>query len=201
MLASVGFGSVRTASATRVTRSSLSRRRGVRSSTAGSMKPAHRAGQRRAGPRAAVGPARSFPGEGAGNRLPGIRRPHRPHLGQDVVGDAQHVGIAPGLAGAVNRADHRLGAEPETRIAADPPALPGGLQTRLRAFADQGALELGDGAEDLQGEPPLRAGGVDRVAERAEPRSPGVERLDDLEQVGERAGQPVDPDHDQNVAP
>ena len=100
--------------------------------------PAHRAGQRRAGPRAAVGPARSFPGEGAGHHLPGIRRPHRPHLGQDVVGDAQHVGIAPGLAGAVNRADHRLGAEPETRIAADPPALPAAfrpafVRSRIRA--------------------------------------------------------------------
>ena len=71
-------------------------------------------------------------------------------------------------------------------------------QPGLRAFPDQGALELGDGAEDLQGEAALRAGGVDRVAERAEPRPPGIERLDDLEQVGERAGQPVDADHDQD---
>jgi hypothetical protein len=47
--------------------------------------PAHRAGQRRAGPRAAVGPARAFPGEGAGNHVPRISRSQRLHLGQDGV--------------------------------------------------------------------------------------------------------------------
>jgi hypothetical protein len=88
-------------------------------------------------------------------------------VGQDVVGDPQHVGVAPGLPGLVHRAHGGGGAEAQPRIAADAAALAGGLQAGLGALADQRALELGDGAEDLQGEAALRAGGVDGIAERA----------------------------------
>ena len=55
MLASVGFSRARTAIATRVAKSSLSRRRGVRSSTAASTKPS-RASRRTA--RASAAPLR-----------------------------------------------------------------------------------------------------------------------------------------------
>jgi hypothetical protein len=61
--------------------------------------------------------------------------------------------------------------------------------------------ELGDDAEDLQGEATLWTGDVDRVVERPEPRPSGIERLDDLEQVREGAGPTVDPNHDQDVSP
>ncbi len=46
---------------------------------------------------------------------------------------------------------------------------------------------------------PLRAGGVDRIAQRAEVRALGLEPLEPLEQVAQRAREAVDPDHHQHV--
>ncbi len=61
-------------------------------------------------------------------------------------------------------------------------------------------LEFRDRAQDLQSEFPLRAAGVDRIAQRLEVNALAVQRLDHREQVGERPGQAVDPDDDQGIA-
>ena len=90
-------------------------------------------------------------------------------------------------------------ARPEPGIAADAAARLGRLEPGPGALADQRPLELGGGAQHLQGEDALRAGGIDRIAEAPEMRAPGAQALDHLKQVGERAGEPVDPHHDQRV--
>jgi hypothetical protein len=87
------------------------------------------------------------------------------------------------------------------------PGLPP-IRPRLRAERrpalvrshDQCPLELRDGAQDLQREHALRCRGVDRVAQAAEMRALGFELLDDGEQMADRAGEAVEPDHDQGLA-
>jgi hypothetical protein len=65
---------------------------------------------------------------------------------------------------------------------------------------DQSPFEMGDGAQHLQREHALRCRGVDRVAQAAEMRTIGFELLDDGEQMADRAGEAVEPNHDQDLA-
>ena len=90
-------------------------------------------------------------------------------------------------------------ARPEPRIAPPTAARLGRLEPGLGALADQRPFQLGGRAEHLQGEDALRTRSVDRVAEAPEMRAPGAQALDHLKQMGERAGEPVDPHHDQRV--
>ena len=101
---------------------------------------------------------------------------------------ARTLRIASGIAGA------------QAGIAADPTAAARGPQPGLGALGDQRPFELGDGAQHLQREHALRRGGVDRVAQAAEMRALGLELLDDGEQVADRAGEAIEPDHDQGFA-
>jgi hypothetical protein len=57
-------------------------------------------------------------------------------------------------------------------------------------------FELGDHAQHLQREHALWRGGVGRVVQ-AEMRASGFELLDDGEEMADRAGQAIEPDHDQ----
>ena len=75
-----------------------------------------------------------------------------------------------------------------------------GAQARLGALGDQCALELGDGTQHLQREHALWRGGVDRVAQAAEMRALGFELLDDVEQMADRPGEAIEPDHDEGLA-
>jgi hypothetical protein len=74
-----------------------------------------------------------------------------------------------------------------------------GLEACARARGDQLALELGDGAQDLQGEDALRGGRVDRVAQRPESGTAGLQLLDHFQKMLNRPRQPVEPSHDQHV--
>ena len=56
-------------------------------------------------------------------------------------------------------------AGPRGRAAAGAPAGPGGVQALAGALDDQLALELIDRAEDVEGQPPGRGGGVDLLLE------------------------------------
>ena len=105
-----------------------------------------------------------------------------------------------GVAAGAHFADRLRVAGPQAGIAADAAAAARGLQAGLGALGDQRPLELGDGAQHLQGEHALRRGGVDRIAQAAEMRAAGLELLDDGEQMADRAGQPIEPDHDQGFA-
>ena len=84
-----------------------------------------------------------------------------------------------------------------------PPTRPrarGRVQAGFGALGDQRPLELGDGAQHLQREHALGRGGVDRIAQAAEMRARGLQLLDDGQQVADRAGQTIEPDHDQGFA-
>ena len=74
------------------------------------------------------------------------------------------------------------------------------LEAGDRPLADQRALELADGRQDLQREPTLRCRGVDRVPERPETDAAAIEVLDGLQQVQHRARQAVELGHHQHVA-
>ena len=53
-------------------------------------------------------------------------------------------------------------------------------------------IELSEGEQHIERQPPHRAGGIELLGRRHERHAVGVEDLDHLGEVGERAGQPVD---------
>ena len=77
--------------------------------------------------------------------------------------------------------------------AAHPHALPfrgGDLVTD--PLAGDLALELGEGKQHVEGQPPHRGGGIELLGDRHERNLVGIEHLDDLGEVGKRTGQSVD---------
>ena len=100
------------------------------------------------------------------------------------------------VSGCPHLADRLRVAVPQPGIAADAAAASRGLQAGLGALGDQSPLELGDGAQNLQGEHALRRGGVDGIAQAAEMGAVGFELLDDGQQVAHRTGKPVQADDD-----
>ena len=67
-------------------------------------------------------------------------------------------------------------------------------------LADQVPLELGQGTEDVKDELPAAGGRVDRLLEAAEADLPRLQDGDRLDQVLERAPQPVELPNDESVA-
>jgi hypothetical protein len=59
-------------------------------------------------------------------------------------------------------------------------------------LADHLALELGEGQEHIEGEPAHARSGVEGLRHRDEAHLMGIEGLDQLGEVGERAGQTID---------
>ncbi|MCY1504925.1 hypothetical protein D9M68_391130 [compost metagenome] len=83
----------------------------------------------------------------------------------------------------------------------------GKLAARLRrldagfgAFGDQRPLELGDRAENLEGEHALWRRGVDRVADRPEMHAALLEVFYHRQEMTHRSGQPIEADNDEDVA-
>ena len=105
-----------------------------------------------------------------------------------------------GVAAGADLADGFRVAGAQAGIAADTAATPRRPQPRLGALGNQRPFELGDSAQHLQREHALRRGGVDRVAQAAEMRAVGLELLDDGEEMADRAGEAIEPDHDQGFA-
>jgi hypothetical protein len=70
------------------------------------------------------------------------------------------------------------------------------------ALAGYLALELGEGQQHIEGQPSHRGRRVELLRDRHERHALGIEDLDDLGEVGKRAGQPVDlvDDHDIDLA-
>ncbi len=78
----------------------------------------------------------------------------------------------------------------------------GGGDLVADALAGDLALELGEGQQDVEGQPAHRGGGIELLGDGDERDALRVEQLDDLGEVGQRAGQPVDlVDHDDVDAP
>jgi hypothetical protein len=81
----------------------------------------------------------------------------------------------------------------ERRHAAHPhPLLFRGGDLVADAFTGDLALELSEGQQHIEGQPPHRRRRVELLGDRNKRRALGVEDLDNLGKVGERAGQPVD---------
>jgi hypothetical protein len=62
-------------------------------------------------------------------------------------------------------------------------------------------LELREGQQNIEGQPPHRGRRIELLRDRDKGRALGVEDLDDLGKVGERAGEPVDLVDDDDVDP
>ena len=91
---------------------------------------------------------------------------------------------------------------PERRHPAHPhPLLLRGGDLVADALADDLALELRKGQQNIEGQAPHRGRCVELLGHRNKRRAPRVEDLDDLGKIGERAGQPVDLVDDHNIDP
>jgi hypothetical protein len=77
---------------------------------------------------------------------------------------------------------------------------PGSGQAGGGAFADEVALELGQGGEDVEDELAAGGGGVDRLLQAAEPDATLSQVGDGVDQVPERSAEAVELPDDQGVA-
>jgi hypothetical protein len=80
------------------------------------------------------------------------------------------------------------------------PAGPRGGKARPGPLTDQVALELGQCGEDVEHELATRDSGIDRLLQAAEPDTTVGERGDGVDQVAQRAAEPVELPHHQGVA-
>jgi hypothetical protein len=69
------------------------------------------------------------------------------------------------------------------------------------ALARNLPLELGEGQQHVEGQPSHAGRGVERLGHRDEEDAMGIELLDQLGEVGEGAGQPIDLVDDDHVDP
>src|SRR5208282_1176518 len=69
------------------------------------------------------------------------------------------------------------------------------------ALADDLALELRKGQQNIEGQAPHRGRRVELLRHRDKRRAPRIKDLDDLGEIGERAGQPVDLVNDNRIDP
>ena len=86
-----------------------------------------------------------------------------------------------------------LGLVAERHHTADPkPFALGGGDLVADALGGDLALELGKGQQNIQRQPPHRGRGVELLGDRDERHAVRVEQLDELGEVGQRAGQAID---------
>lgn len=105
------------------------------------------------------------------------------------------------LARAVQR-DHMTALVEIERLATTAQAATGAgcRKTGPRALAHQVLLELGQGAEQVEDQPPAAGVGVDRLLDALELRTALLQSLGALEQILQRAAQPIQSPHHQGVA-
>src|SRR6185312_9043272 len=85
---------------------------------------------------------------------------------------------------------------------AHPHPLPfGGGDLVADPFASDFALELREGEQDVEGKPPHAARCVEGLSDGNERDALGVEGLNDLGEIGERSGEPVDLVDDNHIDP
>ena len=88
----------------------------------------------------------------------------------------------------------------ESRAAADPASGPGRRNAGSRTLDDDLPLELGERRKDVENEPPARRGGVDPLLERAQAHTALPQIAHQVDQVPDRAAEPVQAPHDEGVA-
>jgi hypothetical protein len=65
------------------------------------------------------------------------------------------------------------------------------FQPSIRTLDNQAALELGEGADDVEDQFATGAGRVDLLGQRPEANVAPVQLIDDVEQVAKRAAEPI----------
>jgi hypothetical protein len=75
----------------------------------------------------------------------------------------------------------------------------GSLQTSSGPLADEGGLELGQRAEDVEDKPPGRCGGVDALGQGPEPHLAGLEVGDGRDQVAQVPAETIEAPYDERV--
>ena len=149
-----------------------------------------------------------------GNAADGLSCLQGPHLGDDAsFAQVRHQQVeaakleiaaedgpdAVGL-GFIDGDLSVLGVVAQRRHAADPKALAlGGGDLVPDALGGDLALELGKRQQHVEGQPPHRGGGVELLGDRDEGHAVLIEQLDQLGEVGQRAGQAVDLVDDDDV--
>src|ERR1700733_5069000 len=131
---------------------------------------------------------------------PRLSGTHPPHGRQPRVQLRQDAIKVCGVAASTDLTDCVGVTGAQAGISADTTAAARGAPPGPGALRDQCPLELCDGAQHLQREHALWRGGVEGIAQAAEMRPLRLELLDDGEQVADRAGEAVEPDHDQSFA-
>ena len=121
-------------------------------------------------------------------------------VGRKLGAEASEIAEIDAIARRGDRSDRLAALFAQPGIAGKLAARLGRLDAGLRALGDQRPLELGDGAEHLQGKHPLRRRGVDRIAQGPKMRAALLQRFDHLQQMADRARQPVEADDDEHVA-
>ena len=128
---------------------------------------------------------------------PAAQGPHRTKLAVPPEDRPHGLGFArvddqpPGLDVV---AQGRLAAHPQAFLLRRGDLVPDALAREL-------ALELGEGEQDMEGEPSHRGGGVERLGHRDERHIMPVEDLDEPGKIRQRPGQPVDLVDDDDVDP
>ena len=79
-------------------------------------------------------------------------------------------------------------------------ALPCRFKSGFGALGNQIALELREGSGHVKMQPAARCRGVDRIGERFESATPAFEIAHDLDEVGKRPAEAVEPPDDERVA-
>ena len=156
--------------------------------------PAHRAAQ------PLDGPLLALVVEHADHVAPAVLRPHPLHGRQEARSGGEQVAEIDAIARRGDRSDRLAALFAQPWIAGELAARLGRLDAGLRALGDQRPLELGDGAEHLQGKHALRRRGVDRIAQGPKMRAALLERFDHLQQMADRARQPVEAHDDEHLA-
>ena len=80
------------------------------------------------------------------------------------------------------------------------PSGAGRLQTRLGPLTDESALELGQGAKDVEDQPPAPGIRVDRFLQALQPHTLVAQHFGAGDEVLERTNQPVEPPDHQRIA-
>jgi hypothetical protein len=117
-----------------------------------------------------------------------LQEAHRAEFPVSAIDEANSIGL-----GRVHGQLAILDLVPQRGDPAHPHALAlGGCDLVADALAGDLALELGERQEDVEGEPPHRGRRIELLGDGDEGHVMPVEQLDDLGEVHERAGKPVD---------
>src|SRR5512135_454440 len=122
---------------------------------------------------------------------------------QGGPGDAQReadVGDGVALVVVEGLGDLRLAGVERSGPSTQPPPCPGGGQSGLGALPDQVTLELSERAEDMEHQLAAACRGVDLLLQGLEADAPLLQHGDGVDEVAQRAAQPVQPPDHHGVA-